>query len=59
MCDAISGPTHDTQKPFKWTDDHGKELYPNAPHDGEPDLWNFDWVRMDPSGEADASAHPC
>lgn len=53
--DAISGPTHDGQKPFRWTDEHGKELYPGAPHDGEPNVWNFDWVRMDPTGERLAS----
>lgn len=52
QCDAISGPTHESQKPFKWTDSHGKQLYPDAPHDGLPDLWNFDWVRMSPEGEA-------
>merc|ERR1719284_1888638 len=52
QCDAISGPTHESQKPFKWTDERGRELYPDAPHDGQPDLWNFDWVRMAPEGEA-------
>lgn len=49
--DAISGPTHDDQKPFKWTDSSGKELFPDYPHDGLPDTWNFDWVRMTPDGE--------
>jgi hypothetical protein len=52
-CDAISGPTHESQKPFRWTDGKGKELYPGVPHDGEPDLWNFGWVRMSPEGEMD------
>jgi len=52
MADAISGPTHDTQKPFNWKDANGKQLFPKAPHDGMPDYWNFDWVRMGPSGEA-------
>lgn len=52
QCNAISGPSHDSQPPFKWTDADGKELYPDAPHDGLPDLWNFDWVRMTPDGEA-------
>jgi hypothetical protein len=50
--DAISGPTHQGQKPFKWTDDSGKPLFPTYPRDGLPDVWNFDWVRMTPSGEA-------
>jgi hypothetical protein len=59
QCDAISGPSHTTQKPFKWTDDKGHQLFPKAPHDGMPDLWNFDWVRMSPSGEESSSDHSC
>jgi hypothetical protein len=59
QCDAISGPTHSTQKPFKWTDDKGKQLYPDAPHDGMPDLWNFDWVRMTSFGEELAPTSDC
>lgn len=55
--DAICGPTHDNQAPFQWTDATGKELYPGYPHDGMPNLWNFDWVRMTPDGES-ASASP-
>jgi len=49
--DAIAGPTHDGQKPFKWTDPKGKDLFPDYPRDGLPDVWNFDWVRMTPTGE--------
>jgi len=49
--DTINGPTHDGQKPFKWTNSAGRSLYPDYPHDGLPDLWNFDWVRMTPDGE--------
>lgn len=49
--DTINGPTHDGQKPFKWTNSAGKSLYPDYPHDGLPDLWNFDWIRMTPDGE--------
>jgi len=52
IADAISGPTAAAQKPFRWTDAaSGKELYPGTPHDGLPDVWNFDWVRMTPGGE--------
>jgi len=52
-CDAISGPTAQSQKPFRWTDAaSGAELYPGTPHDGLPDAWNFDWVRMTPDGES-------
>lgn len=50
LCDAISGPTAASQKPFRWTDASGHELFPGSPHDGLPDLWNFDWVRMSPEG---------
>lgn len=59
QCDAISGPSHSTQKPFKWTDANGKQLYPSAPHDGMPDLWNFDWVRMAAFGEELAPTGGC
>jgi hypothetical protein len=59
QCNAISGPTAATQKPFKWTDDSGKELYPGMPHQGQPDFWNFDWVRMTPNGEASQSLDEC
>lgn len=56
MADAISGPTHDDQKPFRWTDENGKDLYPGVPRDGEPNVWNFGWVRMTPNGEATAGS---
>jgi len=53
QCDAVSGPTHDGQEPFKWTDDKGNQRFPNETHVGMPDLFNFDWVRMGPNGESD------
>lgn len=57
--EAISGPTHDHQKVFRWTDEKtGKQLFPNAPHDGMPDVWNFDWVRMAQTG-AEQSSDSC
>lgn len=46
--DAISGPTHEGQKVFRWKDEKGRELYPDYPHEGLPNVWNFDWVRMTP-----------
>eukprot|EP00927_Polykrikos_kofoidii_P059847 TRINITY_DN5496_c0_g1_i1.p1 TRINITY_DN5496_c0_g1~~TRINITY_DN5496_c0_g1_i1.p1 ORF type:complete len:686 (-),score=96.34 TRINITY_DN5496_c0_g1_i1:49-2106(-) len=63
-CDAISGPTHDSQHPFRWTDAKGRQLFPDVSHDGEPDVWNFDWVRMAPGGEfaldfADSVTNAC
>jgi hypothetical protein len=53
VADAVNGPTHDDQMPFRWKDEKGKELFPDYPHDGLPNLWNFDWVRMTPSGGLD------
>jgi hypothetical protein len=48
--DAICGPTED-QGVFSWTDPSThKELWPDAPHEGLPDSFNFPWVRMNPTG---------
>lgn len=46
---AISGPTHAQQKVFAWAED-GKDLWPGWPHLGLPDVDNFDWVQMTPTG---------
>jgi len=59
QCNAISGPTHDTQKVFKWTDKNGKELFPGSPHDGLPDSWGFGWVRMTPDGASSLQDLSC
>merc|ERR1719161_1980292 len=48
---AIAGPTSDGQKPFQWTDGHGKQKYPDYPNAGLPDVWNFNWVRFTHNGE--------
>jgi len=48
---AIAGPTHDGQPPFRWTDSHGKNKYPDYPKAGLPDVWDFNWVRFTPKGE--------
>jgi len=47
---AISGPSHEIQKPFRWRTDDGTELWPGWPHFGLPDVWNFDFVQMSPTG---------
>jgi hypothetical protein len=47
---AYSSPSHSTQKPFAWRDPSGKDLWPGWPHLGLPDLWEFDWVQMTPTG---------
>jgi len=47
--DAISGPTTDNGRvaPFRWTDARtGRDLYPDYPHEGMPDVYNFGWVEM-------------
>lgn len=46
---AISGPTHADQPVFKWRNG-ATDLFPGWPHMGMPDVWNFDWVQMTPSG---------
>lgn len=38
-CLAISGPTHQNQTPFQWSNDQN-----NDPHAGLPDIYNFDWL---------------
>jgi len=59
QCDAISGPTHESQAPFRWRSPEGRELYPGVPHDGMPDYWNFDWLRMGPDGESPLDGDGC
>ncbi|EDO42515.1 predicted protein, partial [Nematostella vectensis] len=41
---ALSGPTHQEQKPFRWSDNNFK-----SKHFGQPDLFNFDFVVMKPN----------
>jgi len=48
---AISGPTHDAQKVFRWTDGSGREMFPGWPHTGQPDAWNFNWVEFTAVGQ--------
>jgi len=48
---AISGPTHDSQKVFRWTDDTGRSTFPGWPHAGQPDVWNFGWTEFTPTGQ--------
>lgn len=56
QCQAVSGPTHDTQPVFRWTADNGLDIFPGWPHIGMPDIFNFDWVQMSPSGPLPALA---
>jgi hypothetical protein len=39
---AVSGPTHDDQPIFAWSESRDK--FPNIPHYGHPDGFNFDYV---------------
>lgn len=51
QCQASSGPTHDAQPVFRWlTEETGTELFPDWPHAGLPNVWNFGWVQMTPRG---------
>eukprot|EP01006_Ploeotia_vitrea_P043935 TRINITY_DN66792_c6_g2_i1.p1 TRINITY_DN66792_c6_g2~~TRINITY_DN66792_c6_g2_i1.p1 ORF type:complete len:448 (-),score=31.62 TRINITY_DN66792_c6_g2_i1:210-1466(-) len=40
--EAISGPTHQQQPVFCWKD------WPNQPHEGQPECFNFDWQQISP-----------
>jgi len=55
---AISGPTHAQQKVFAWREE-GKDLWPGWPHMGLPDVYNFDWVQMTPTGAMAISDVAC
>jgi len=55
QCQAISGPTHDTQKPFRWQDDDGKDLFGGWPHLGLPNVYDFNWVQMTPSRQVNGT----
>eukprot|EP01016_Furgasonia_blochmanni_P004825 TRINITY_DN11864_c0_g1_i3.p1 TRINITY_DN11864_c0_g1~~TRINITY_DN11864_c0_g1_i3.p1 ORF type:complete len:324 (+),score=61.22 TRINITY_DN11864_c0_g1_i3:454-1425(+) len=37
---AISGPNHQDQDPFEWTDED------NEPHRGQPTVWDFNWLEI-------------
>jgi len=50
---AISGPSHSTLGPFKWMDGPA-EVVAGWPHMGLPDVWNFDWVQLSPTGKLKA-----
>jgi len=53
QCQAISGPSHVVQPVFAWGH-NDTQFFPGWPHLGLPDLWNFDWVQMTPSGKLPA-----
>jgi len=39
---AISGPTHQNLSPFSWQDPRWSSIS----HVGQPEVWNFDWVKV-------------
>eukprot|EP00933_Yihiella_yeosuensis_P076555 TRINITY_DN8637_c0_g1_i1.p1 TRINITY_DN8637_c0_g1~~TRINITY_DN8637_c0_g1_i1.p1 ORF type:complete len:685 (+),score=160.76 TRINITY_DN8637_c0_g1_i1:130-2184(+) len=43
---AISGPSHAVQQPFRWRSADKSELWADFPHMGLPDLWNFSYVQI-------------
>jgi len=48
QCQAVSGPTHDSQPAFTWCNGDS-DTHPGWPHMGLPCNWGFDWVQMTPS----------
>lgn len=50
---AISGPSHDKQAPFKWMDG-AAEINKGWPHMGLPDVYDFNWVQLSPTAQLDA-----
>jgi len=50
---AISGPSHDKQGPFKWMDGPA-EVVKGWPHMGLPDVYDFNWVQMSPTAQLNA-----
>merc|ERR1719421_2765688 len=53
QCQAISGPTHDSQPVFKWKDG-AVDVMAGWPHMGQPDVYDFDWVQMTPTKQLDS-----
>jgi len=47
---AQSGPSHSSVPAFKWALPGGVELFKGWPHIGQPNLWNFEFVQMMPTG---------
>jgi len=45
---AISGPSHSSLPPFKWAASGGNDLWPEWPHLGQPNVWNFGFMQMTP-----------
>ena len=39
--EGISGPTHETQPVFEWTN-----AYKSTPHYGQPERFTFDWTML-------------
>jgi len=48
---AISGPSHQRHEPFRWKAEDGTELWPQYPHFGLPNLWNFGYVQLAQFGQ--------
>eukprot|EP00435_Cladocopium_sp_Y103_P020834 s3802_g5.t1 len=49
---VISSPSHQSQTPFQWTSENGTELWPDFPHTGLPNRWNFDFVQVTEFGQS-------
>mmetsp|Transcript_16983 Transcript_16983/g.59396 ORF Transcript_16983/g.59396 Transcript_16983/m.59396 type:complete len:634 (+) Transcript_16983:61-1962(+) len=45
---AVSSPSHTSLPAFQWTGADGSETWPGSPHEGLPNVANFDWVATTP-----------
>jgi len=45
---TISSPAHSAIAPFSWKTAKGLETFPGFPHEGLPDVWNFEWIQQSP-----------
>lgn len=48
MAEAISSPSHVDMPAFRWKSEDGTEEWPDFPHEGLPNVANFDWVSAGP-----------
>merc|ERR1719265_1450556 len=48
---AISSPSHTQLPAFRWTRTDGSDVWPGYPHEGLPNVADFDWVQVQPQEE--------
>eukprot|EP00929_Paragymnodinium_shiwhaense_P034520 TRINITY_DN18766_c0_g1_i2.p1 TRINITY_DN18766_c0_g1~~TRINITY_DN18766_c0_g1_i2.p1 ORF type:complete len:682 (+),score=159.08 TRINITY_DN18766_c0_g1_i2:146-2191(+) len=55
---AESGPSHSVLGPFAWRAPDGREMFPGWPHQGLPNIFNFNFIEITPTGWHDLSSTP-